>query len=56
MLSFWSRVVAAVLQQNDVPQSVWTLLMSECLRPVDGAQPRVVERAAACRATTAARA
>lgn len=49
------RVVAAMLQQNDVPQSVWTLLISECLRPVDGAQPRVVERAAACRPTAAAR-
>lgn len=48
-------VVAAMLQQNDMPQSVWTLLISECLRPVDGAQPRVVERAAACRPTAAAR-
>lgn len=48
-------VVAAMLQQNDVPRSVWTLLISECLRPVDGAQPRVVERAAACRPTAAAR-
>lgn len=28
-----------MLQQNDVPQSVWTPLISECLRPVDGAQP-----------------
>lgn len=44
-----------MLRQNDVPQSVWTLLINECLRPVDGAQPRVVERAAACGATAAAR-
>lgn len=40
-----------MLQQNDVPRSVWTLLISEC--PVDGAQLRVVERVAARQATAA---